>query len=231
MIISAIVFALLLGAFIFLILPRVPLARRTLSVGIFVILIAVIYGGSIELLGRPKPLRLEWRGTADAQVLSAMPVENEAIYVWLVMPGSSEPCAYALPWSLEAAQQLQEAMNQAEADGTAVRMGMPFEASLDDREPMFYAMPSQRCRLRTIRRTRRPSTCSPTRPRERGQAGGAAPPKIRRTRPVVSAADDAKIGPVRLASKRAGHAGSPSRGRVPRHERGLAPKKIRQRDW
>ena len=83
------------------------LARRTLSVGIFVILIAVIYGGSIELLGRPKPLRLEWRGTADAQVLSAMPVENEAIYVWLVMPGATEPCAYVLPLSLEAAQRLQ----------------------------------------------------------------------------------------------------------------------------
>ena len=38
-------------------------------------------------------------------------------------------------------QQLQEAMSQAEADGTAVRMAMPFESSLDDREPMFYAMP------------------------------------------------------------------------------------------
>ena len=141
MIISAIIFALLLGAFIFLILPSGRLARRTLSVGIFVILIGVIYGGSIELLGRPKPLRLEWRGTADAQVLGAMPVENEAIYVWLVMPGATEPCAYVLPWSMEAAQQLQDAMNQAEADGTGVRMGIPFEASLDDREPMFYAMP------------------------------------------------------------------------------------------
>jgi hypothetical protein len=141
MIISAIVFALLLGAFIFVILPRAGLGRRTLSVGIFVVLIAVVYGGSIELLGRPKPLRLEWRGASDAQVLSAMPVENEAIYVWLIMPGASEPRAYVLPWSLEAAQQLQEAMNQAEADGSAVHMAMPFEASLDDREPMFYPMP------------------------------------------------------------------------------------------
>ena len=70
-----------------------------------------------------------------------MPVENEAIYVWLIMPGSSEPSAYVLPWSVEAAQQLQDAMSQAEADGTAVRMAMPFESSLDDREPMFYAMP------------------------------------------------------------------------------------------
>jgi hypothetical protein len=141
MIISAIVFALLLGAFVFLILPRAGFARRALSVGIFVVLIAVVYGGSIELLGRPKPLRLEWRDAADAQVVSAVPVENEAIYVWLIMPESSAPCAYVLPWSLQAAQQLQDAMSQAEAAGTAVRMTMPFESSLDDREPMFYAMP------------------------------------------------------------------------------------------
>jgi hypothetical protein len=141
MIISAIVFALLLGAFVFLILPRAGLARRTISVGIFVLLIAVVYGGAIELLGRPKPLRLEWREAADAEVLSAVPVENEAIYVWLITPDSSEPRAYVLPWSVQAAQQLQEARSQAEADGTGVRMTMPFESSLHDREPMFYAMP------------------------------------------------------------------------------------------
>ena len=141
MIISAIVFALLLGAFVFLILPRAGTARRTLSVGIFVILIAVVYGGGVELLGRPKPLRLEWRDAADAQVLSAVPVENEGIFIWLVTPDSFEPRAYVLPWSLQAAQQLQEALSQAEANGTGVRMTMPFADSLDDREPMFYAMP------------------------------------------------------------------------------------------
>ncbi len=141
MIVSATVFALLLGAFVFLILPRAGLARRALSVGIFMLLIAVVYGGSIELLGRPKLLQLEWRDAADAQVMSAVPVENEAIYVWLLMPGSSEPVAYVLPWSMQVAQQLQVAMSQAEAEGTAVRMAMPFEPSLDDREPMFYAMP------------------------------------------------------------------------------------------
>jgi hypothetical protein len=141
MIIPAIVFALLLGAFIFLILPRAGLARRTLSVGLFVLLIAVVYGGALDLLGRPKPLRLEWRDAADAEVLSALPVENQAIYVWLITPDSPEPRAYVLPWSLQAAQQLQDAMSQAQADGTAVRMTMPFESSLDDRAPMFYAMP------------------------------------------------------------------------------------------
>ena len=88
MIISAAIFALLLGAFIFMVLPRAGLARRTLSVGIFVVLIALVYGGSVELLGRPKPMRLEWRDAAKAQVVSAVPVENEAIYVWLTMPVS-----------------------------------------------------------------------------------------------------------------------------------------------
>jgi hypothetical protein len=141
MIVSAIVFALLLGTFVFLILPRAGLARRALSVGIFVLLIAVVYGGSIELLGRPKPLRLEWRDAADAQLVSAVPVENVAIYVWLIMPHASEPSAYVLPWSVQVAQQLQEAMSQAEAEGTAVRMTRASESSLDEREPMFYAMP------------------------------------------------------------------------------------------
>jgi hypothetical protein len=141
MILFAIIFALLLGAFVFLILPRAGLARRAFSVGMFVVLIAVVYGGCVEVLGRPKPLRLEWRDVADAQVVSAVPVENQGIYVWLIVPGASEPCAYVLPWSLQAAQQLQEAMSQAEADGTAVRMTMPAEPSLDDREPLFYAMP------------------------------------------------------------------------------------------
>ena len=144
-----------LGTFIFLILPHAGLARRTLSVGIFVLLIAVVYGGAIELLGRPKPVRLEWRDAADAEVLSAVPVENEAIYVWLVMPDSLEPRAYVLPWSVQAAQQLQEAMSQAEAEGTAVRMTLPFEPSLDDREPPAErrapVAAAARCRARAAR--------------------------------------------------------------------------------
>lgn len=104
-------------------------------------LIAIVYGGGLELAGWPKPLRLEWRDAAAAQVLSAVPVEGESIYVWLRLPGSREPRAYALPWSVDMAQQLQTAMNDAEEKGTAVQMTMPSEGGLDDREPKFYAMP------------------------------------------------------------------------------------------
>jgi hypothetical protein len=140
MIAAAIIFALLLGAFIFSVLPAVSLVRRLLSVGLFVALIAIVYGGGIELLGRPKPLWLEWRDATAARVLGAVPVEGEAIYVWLALPNSPEPHAYTLPWSMEVAQQLQTAMSEAEAKGTTVQM-MPSEAGLDDREQKFYATP------------------------------------------------------------------------------------------
>ncbi len=141
MIISAAVFALLLGAFIFLVLPRGRLWQRATSATIFLVLIAVVYGGSVELLSRPKPLRLEWRDAAEAKVLGATLREGEGIFVWLQVPGVEEPRAYALPWDLQMAQQLQNAMQEGEANGTDVQMSMPFDPGLDDREPKFYAAP------------------------------------------------------------------------------------------
>jgi hypothetical protein len=143
MIVPAVLFALLLGAFVFGILPRAGLARRVVATAVFIASIVLVYGGGIELMGRPKPFRLEWRGAAQAQVLGAVPVENQAIYVWLNLPGAGEPRAYVLPWSLQAAQQLQDAMGQAQANGTEVRMAMPAESGLDDRAPKFYAEPQR----------------------------------------------------------------------------------------
>jgi hypothetical protein len=137
----AVVFAALLGAFVFGALPRLGPARRLLSVGLFGVLVAIVYGGGVDLLGRPKPLRLEWRDASAAQVLSAVPVEGEGIYLWLSLPEAPEPRAYVLPWSLQAAQQLQAAMSQAQNDGTAVQMVAPFEPGLDERAPKFYAEP------------------------------------------------------------------------------------------
>jgi hypothetical protein len=143
MIISAVVFALLLGLFVFVVLPRQTGRRRYLSVGMFIALVALVYGGTIELMSRPKPVALEWRDVTQATVLSASLREGEAIYVWLQIEGTSEPLAYALPWSLEAAQQLQGAMAEVEETGTAVVMSQPFDGGLDDREPKFYATPQQ----------------------------------------------------------------------------------------
>ena len=144
MIISAILFALLLGAFVFLVLPRGKGWQRGASATIFVVLIAVVYAGSIELLSRPKPLRLEWRDAKEAQVVSASLREGEGIYVWLQFDGASEPRSYILPWNMKTAQQLQTAMQEGQAKGTDVKMTMPSASSgLDDREPKFYAEPQQ----------------------------------------------------------------------------------------
>ena len=158
MIVAPVVFALLLGAFIFLVLPRAGWARRTLSVGIFLVLIAVVYGGATELLGLPKPLMLEWRDNAKAQVLSALPVENRAIYIWLASADSPEPRAYVLPWSQKTAQQLQDAINKAEASGTAVEMGTSVESGTDDREPMFYPRPQPALPVKNYQDGARPVT-------------------------------------------------------------------------
>jgi hypothetical protein len=141
---AAVAFALLLGAFIFLVLPRGRLWQRATSATVFLVLIAVVYGGSIELLSRPKPLRLEiWQRADKAKVLGATMREGEAIYVWLQIPGADEPRAYALPWDMKMAQQLQNAMQEGQASGSDVNMSKPFEAGLDEREPKFYAAPQQ----------------------------------------------------------------------------------------
>ncbi len=107
------------------------------------LLMATAYMSQVDLLGKPKPITMEWAMAAvpEATVLGATMRENEAIYLWLQFDQSSEPRAFVLPWNLETAKQLQGAMRQALTDGTKVRMRRPFEPSLDRHEPMFYAEP------------------------------------------------------------------------------------------
>jgi hypothetical protein len=140
MIITAVIFALVLGTLIFLVLPQASVAGRAVSVGIFLALLAMVYGGATELLGRPKPIVLEWQSISNSQILGAFPVENKAIYVWVMVPKSSEPRAYLLPWSQEVAQHLQNAMNEAETNGTAVEMTINGDTD-NQGQPMFYAKP------------------------------------------------------------------------------------------
>ncbi len=77
----------------------------------------------------------------EATVLGASMREDQAIVLWLQFDGTAEPRAYALPWDIEDAKGLQEAMRRAEADGTSVRMRWPFAADSTRREPLFYAEP------------------------------------------------------------------------------------------
>jgi hypothetical protein len=122
--------------------PR-RLAIKVLALGGVTLFLPMVYAGFAQLLALPKPVGLEWwRANAEeATVLAASLREDEAIYLWLQLKGVAEPRAYALPWHRDLAEQLQAAQREAEESQTQVQMRLPFEDSLDDLEPKFYAMP------------------------------------------------------------------------------------------
>jgi hypothetical protein len=103
----------------------------------------VAHAAMLVLLSKPKPVHLEWwqAHAEEAAVLGSSMQEGHGIYLWLQMAGIVEPRSYVLPWSQEMAQQLQDALREAEENGTGVQMRLPFEPSLDNRQPRFYALP------------------------------------------------------------------------------------------
>ncbi len=103
------------------------------------LLLPVAYASFADLLSRPKPVKLEWMRAQEATVLASSVEEGTGIYVWLMTDEAAEPRAYVLPWDQKLAEELQEAERR--ADGNGVVMRSPFEPSLDDREPRFYALP------------------------------------------------------------------------------------------
>jgi hypothetical protein len=122
--------------------PR-RLAVKLLAVAGVTLFLPAVYAGFAQLLALPKPVALEWwqANAAEATVLAASLREDEAIYLWLQLQGVDEPRSYALPWQRDLAEQLQAAQREAQERQTQVQMRLPFEDSLDDREPKFYAMP------------------------------------------------------------------------------------------
>jgi hypothetical protein len=120
---------------------RLPLKAGALALAFA--LMGTAYAAMLDLLSKPKPASFEWflAKAGEATVLGSSTVEDEAIFVWLQLDGADEPRAYRLPWDKRTAEQLQEAARSAAEQQTALRMRMPFEKSLDDREPRFYALP------------------------------------------------------------------------------------------
>jgi hypothetical protein len=122
--------------------PR-ALALKLGALGAAGLFLPAAYLGFAHLLSMPKPVAFEWwhANAEEATVLASTLNEGQAIYLWLQLGDAPEPRAYLLPWSRELAEQLQEARREAEQQGGNVRMRSPFEPSLDDREPKFYALP------------------------------------------------------------------------------------------
>lgn len=99
---------------------------------------AVLYVGGAEMLSRPKPAALELLHRFEhrpSEVLSFMFRENEAIYLWVMLPGEREPRAYRIAWDKRLAEKLQAARDAAGQQGT-ITMMLPFQRSWEKREPM-----------------------------------------------------------------------------------------------
>jgi hypothetical protein len=121
--------------------PRRLLIKGT-ALATTTLLLPLAYTSMVDLLSRPKPVDLEWwQNAEEATVLGSQIQEDEAIHLWLQLPDLAEPRAYVLPWNRDAAERLQEALRAAEQQGGDVRMRLPFEPSLDDHAPQFYALP------------------------------------------------------------------------------------------
>jgi hypothetical protein len=122
--------------------PR-RLAIKGTALATATLFLPVAYLSFVDLLSKPKPVDLEWWlvEAEEATVLGSALREDEGIYLWLQLPNAAEPRAYRLPWSRETAEQLQGALREAEEQAGQLQMRRPFESSLDDQEPMFYARP------------------------------------------------------------------------------------------
>jgi hypothetical protein len=116
---------------------------RAGALAVSALFLPLSYASYAALLSKPKPASLEWwLGEADdATVLSSSIKEDVGIFLWLQLAETAEPRSYVLPWSTKLAEQLQEAAREAEEQNGELHMRMPFEQSLDELEPKFYAMP------------------------------------------------------------------------------------------
>jgi hypothetical protein len=104
-----------------------------------------------QLLSRPKPISQEFLSKAkEAVVLAARVKPDEAIYLWLELPGRDQPAYYSLPWIDRVAQDLEGAKKQVEEHGGLILMKDPFAQTLraglkaDKDEQVFYASPPPR---------------------------------------------------------------------------------------
>ena len=111
---------------------QVPLA--CLAVGLLISWLSLA-----DLLGRPKPIYYETLSVSEATVISAV-IDQDAIYLWLSLPGVTEPIAYQIGFTHEIAEQLQQAIRDAKHRRTKLKVRLPFETSWDESD-VFYAEP------------------------------------------------------------------------------------------
>ncbi len=123
-------FVLMLGLYAYC------LARRWWMVAALAVLLVAAYLAAAEVMGRAKPIELEWRSFRP-KVIAYVLDEPRAIYVWLDL---SPPRSYRLPWSIENAQELQDGMK---TEGGVSMELKPFDLGPERRDPVIHRDPQQ----------------------------------------------------------------------------------------
>ncbi len=137
--IAYILLAVLLCGSVWLAAPKRTWAAVS---AICVFVLFVLSFGMTEGIGRPKPVRIEWRDPSKVILLAHKFVEGKAIYLWISVPGNDTPMAYVLPWSLETAKDIQRAQREGKGQRGVVIEDL-FKKSWENRKPMIYAMPQR----------------------------------------------------------------------------------------
>ena len=116
---------------------------KAAALAISAVLMVSVFIGLIELMGVPKPARLDITDSAtrDAKVLATSVREGEVVYVWLQPNDSSAPRAYAMPWEDQKVRQLFRAIEAAKDSGTEVRVRSGLSLRAGHEDAPFYVVP------------------------------------------------------------------------------------------
>ncbi len=109
---------------------------RVVALVAMTLFLPVVYVQFIGLLSKPKPIAYAWleRDVERAEVLSVSFDDGKAIYMWLRLEGMIEPRFYSLPWRQRDAEDLEDAMEQANRNQSGVIIKNPFsKRSLEER--------------------------------------------------------------------------------------------------
>ena len=124
---------------------RGKLWRKLAALAALAILVPLLYADAMGLLGRPKPITMEWfQDLRQGSVLVGADIrEGVAIYIWLRHEGEIEPRAYVLDWDRDTAVRLKEAADTAQDLATDVMVKLSEEeGTIEDRRGLvFYAEP------------------------------------------------------------------------------------------
>lgn len=119
-------------------------SKRYVALALAFLFIPVGYGALADLLGKPKPVSLEWAhgSVKEALILGSVIREDVGIFVYMAVPGALDPMSFKFPWDKQAAEQLQKAERESEKNGQkGAKVMLPFEPSLDNGVARFYPIP------------------------------------------------------------------------------------------